>query len=36
MAFALPLMIMVVLLQRLIKIEWEMEASISTGALSPS
>jgi hypothetical protein len=35
-AFALPLITIVVLLQRLIRIECEMEASISIGALSPS
>jgi len=35
-AFALPLMMTVVLLQRLIRIEWEIEASISIGFVSPS
>ena len=30
-AFALPLTMMVVLLHRLMRMEWEMEASISTG-----
>ena len=35
-AFALPLMITVVLLQRLMRMEWEMEASISIGLVSPS
>ena len=35
-AFALPLIMTVVLLHRLIRIEWEIEASISMGLVSPS
>ena len=36
MAFALPLMMIVVLLQRLMRMEWDIEASISIGVVSLS